>query len=297
LESEELAGMITLNLMGGLGNQAFIYALGRALEFRGQKVQYDTRLVRKGCGRIYLLDKLGLSPKIGADDGWPTIVEGSLRFKPEILEIKTDCILHGYWQSEKYFADIRGVLLKEIFNRMEVSEASARVAQQITDAGERSCFIHVRRTDNLRPVGLTVHGLLNDPKCRYYQNAIPLMREKVPGVRFFVFSDDPEWIRENMNDADMQIVGHNLMSGFLNERLDITDREGGTENEDLWLMSLCHHAICANSTFAWWGAWLNAHECEEPRNRFVFAPDPWFESKELDSRDILPERWTKVPIL
>lgn len=279
-----------------LGNQIFQYALGRALEFRGQEVQFDTRLVRKGCGRIYLLDKLGLRPKIGFPDtpGIPTIAEGSLRFNPKILDVKTDCILYGYWQCEKYFEDIRGVLLKEIFDHTTPGFRTSNVAREIYAYGARSCFVHIRRTDNLRPAGLTVHGLLNDPANKYYERAIQMVREKVPGAHFFVFSDDPEWIREKFSRPDFTTVTHNLMSGYLTERLDIADREGGTEHEDLWLMSLCHHAIIANSTFSWWGAWLNPAELVTPR--VILTPKPWFNSTELDSTDIIPERWIKVPI-
>lgn len=262
-------------------------------------MQYDPRLVRKGCGRIYLLDKVGIIPVLGSGEGLQVVYEGSLRFKPEILNVKTNCVLHGYWQSEKYFQEIQGIIRQEVFNQIQLSARTRLCASLIGGTfsqDDKSCFIHIRRSDCLRPAGISVHGLINEAGCKYYERTIAYMREKIPGIRFFVFSDDPEWIKENMTDPDMTVVTHNTWSGYTDATNEVHDREGGTEHEDLWLMSLCRHAIIANSSFSWWGAWLNKREGEGPYERIVLAPEPWFNATNLDSTDIIPERWRKIAV-
>jgi hypothetical protein len=109
-------------------------------------------------------------------------------------------------------------------------------------------------------------------------------------VHFFVFSDDPAWTHANMTEGDMTVVGHNAMSATFDDQGVLTKHGRGRECEDLWLMSLCRHGIMANSTFSWWGAWLNRWQ----ENRVVVAPDPWFATQDADSTDILPDRWLKI---
>jgi hypothetical protein len=286
--------MVGIVLKGGLGNQLFQYALGCAFEHRGKKVVYNNSLLQPGRGRLYLLDKLGLDLHINNEFWGPTpiVEEKSLRYNPDIFMFD-ECILNGFWQCERYFLDVQDEI-RAVVNGMRGSSQTIAVGRQIVDAGEKSCFIHVRRTDNLRPEAIKVHGLISADDCHYYERAIYLMREKVPGVHFFSFSDDPLWLRENgCWDPDVvTVVDHNTMSGYTDHKHEIHDQEGGTEHEDLWLMSLCHHAIIANSSFSWWGAWLNPKQ----EDRIVIAPDPWFATKDLDSTDIIPDRWTRVKI-
>jgi hypothetical protein len=285
--------MVTLRLLGGLGNQLFIYALGRALEHRGQQVRFDTTLLDNQTERVYLLDRLGIELNLCKGTLGDTIVEGGLRFKPWILDVAEDHTLEGYWQSEKYLLEVQDQIRREMFKPpWMASEESNAVALKIGRHNLTSCFIHVRRTDNLRPAGLAIHGLTSAENALYYQRAILLMREKVPGVKFFAFSDDPDWIHKAfMRTPDVTVVDCNPMSGTYENGV-LLKNDQGSEAEDLWLMSLCRHGITANSSFSWWAAWLNQNQNE----RVVIAPDPWFASKELDSTDIVPDRWTKVAV-
>ena len=291
--------MITIALMGGLGNQLFEYALGRAIEFRGERVQYDTSLLDNDRGRKYMLNQLGLINHrltSGAESLYGArLDEGSMRFRPQILELKGNHYLRGFWQSEKYFENIAGVLRREMPALHNLSLKGLLVEKQIKAAGERSCFIHVRRSDNLRADGLAVHGLTSAEESHYYYRAISIMAVKVPDVKFFAFSDEPKWLHQMWGHcARITIVDHNPPSFTVTASHDLIRHDEGREVEDLYLMSLCHNAIIANSTFSWWGAWLNQHEDERPYPRVVIAPEPWFATDQLDATDIIPNRWIRT---
>lgn len=301
--------VITIPLMGGLGNQLFEWALGQAFAHRGNEVQYDTALFDGDPGRRYMLDQLGLDLKLSHHGGSGQIIqEGSMRYKPGLLDmfspsfvrtdvdgkqisLKDDATLIGYWQCEKYFAELDDCI-RDMLDDPEATEQTHDVAATILDIEEHSCFVHVRRTDNLRPAGITVHGLLCHEGYQYYERSMNWMRDRVPGVHFFVFSDDAEWCRKNFVAPDITVVHHNAPSFTVDAGHDIHWKAGGREVEDLWLMSLCRHAIIANSSFSWWGAWLG----DAAPNRLVIAPEPWFAAKNLDSADICPERWMKIGI-
>jgi hypothetical protein len=113
----------------------------------------------------------------------------------------------------------------------------------------------------------------------YYQKAIQRIQDSAH-PKFFVFSDDPDWCRETF-PKDFTIVGHNKPGN---------GQSTGAENEDLWLMKLCRHAIIANSAFSWWGAWLG----DTQKGRMVIAPKRWFANPSINSDDIVPNRWTKI---
>ena len=284
--------MITLNLMGGLGNQLFIWAFGQALVHRGYEVQYDVSRLQPGNGRIYLLDKLGLTLPIGEAKSSHIVYEKGLRFNAEYLTPPKDCTMHGFFQCEKYWEGIEDQIRGAIFEGVQLSPLTRKVASLIYEAGARSCFVHIRRTDNLRTDGLRVHGLL---PMEYFARAVGYMASLVPNAQFFVFSDDSEWILNEAGVAlfqwgkkDYRIVFHNAPSFTVDETHNLHDKPGGTEHEDLWLMSLCRNAIIANSTFSWWGAWL------QRRNSAIIAPKNWFATSELDATDIVPERWLKL---
>jgi hypothetical protein len=282
--------MISIVLKGGVGNQIFQWALGRALVHRGKNVVYDNSLLQPGRGRIYLLDKLGLELPI--KNGWnkPIIEEKSLRYNPTIFMFD-EVILNGFWQSEKYFLEVQDEIRSSVFKGVSFSEETLAVSRQIAEAGDRSCFIHVRRTDNLTERAAPVHTLLTREGCDYYDRAIRLMCEMVPSVKFFAFSDDKEWLHQMWGDfLHFVIVDHNPMSGEEQPDHEVRGDNVGRECEDLFLMSLCHHAIIANSSFSWWGAWLNTKQTD----RIVIAPEKWFATPDLDSTDIVPERWMRL---
>jgi hypothetical protein len=288
---------ILTHLSGGLGNQLFQYALGRHLALRHNvPLKLDTTWFDTDRLRSYCLTPFNITATIAsADDlrpyrlpprrhpyhrvvnylkrpfGKPRLVERQFRFDPSVLEALPPVFLHGYWQSPHYFADIDDIIRSEITIKDPPDPDNADIADQIRQS--RAVSIHVRRTDYVtsRKTNRT-HGTCD---LAYYANAVRHVQKHVTSPRFFVFSDDPQWTRDNLAfDWDAVFVTHNR-----------TDRH----HEDLRLMSLCRHHITANSSFSWWGAWLGMHP-----DQIVIAPKKWFNSPRYDDRDLVPEHWLRV---
>ena len=191
--------MITIRLCGGLGNQLFQWALGVALGARGNQIQFDTTLLDFDPGRRYLLGDLGMKLKLTNENLPVTVQEKSLRFDPAILDLRGNHVLNGYWQSEKYFEKEANYIRQTVFSRMDQSVETARVAMNIKNFGERSCFVHVRRSDNARPdhVGGLYDGLTEADVAPYYLRAFAEINRRVPEVHYFMFSDDAAWCADN----------------------------------------------------------------------------------------------------
>jgi hypothetical protein len=269
--------VITINLMGGTGNQLFQWALGRALEARGQEVQFNRGILDSGGSRRYMLGDFGMKLNlVNTPETGQIVWEGSHKFRPEILDLKGDYSLHGYWQCEKYFEEIGDRIRDEVFKNIQIGKFTRLLGYKIKVYD--SCFIHVRRSDNLSKRALEFHGLTG---LDYFEKAI----YQSPLYEFFVFSDDPEWCKNQTLFQNMTVISHNGWSGSSDPNGRITRRDGGRECEDLYLMSLCKHAIIANSSFSWWGAWLREEQ------GIVIAPKAWFVSADSD---IVPERWIRA---
>lgn len=289
--------MITMKVTGGLGNQLFQYATGRAIELQQhQEVVYDISPLDSDPQRCYLLDRLGLRLKTVRDNyvGGIVVSDPDLRFRPQVMSLRGDVILSGFWQCERYFEGVQQVIRAEVFRGMPlVTDASQEMANQIRGHAE-SCFVHIRRTDNTHPQHTAVHGLLD--RSDYYSRAIDLINRSIEEPHYFVFSDDPAWLHENWKFKNSTIVDCNPTSGTPRGDGELVKGFIGRENEDLWLMSLCRHGIVANSTFSWWGAWLNP--IERAYERLIIAPKQqgWFNASQtrLDSSDIIPSRWTRL---
>ena len=299
--------MIVVGLMGGLGNQLFQYAAGRRLslildtELRLDLSFLHQRNVPGLTYRPYLLDAFNIEgrPIEGEEleaflakgtSGWKLtlndlamktvghhpfrnrrkFVERDRNFEPEVLALPDDRYLNGYFQSERYFQDIRGTLLKELSIKMDMDQKNREMAMRI---GENvSVGIHVRRGDYYsNPNAKAVHAVdLSD----YYRRAVPFIKERVGNCHFFVFSDEPEWAMDNLDLGKECTV------------VDVNTPEQPVQ--DLRLMSLCQHFIIANSSFSWWGAWLSQNP-----DKIIIAPKRWF----LDDRNVkdrCPEEWIRI---
>lgn len=284
--------MIITRLIGGLGNQLFQYALGRRLAYRhGVPLKLDITGFETYTLHKYSLHNFALEAAIAsAQDLEPYrstpvrrilrrlnrfipvqrrwwVVEPHIRFAREILDAGPNVYLNGYWQSEKYFADIAPLLRNEIRVTVPLEGRDAEVAHSINHGP--SAAVHVRRGDYINN---STHGLCSTV---YYEEAMRRVEEHAPDVRFFVFSDDARWAREAFGHLERAtVVGHN----------------GADKNyEDFRLMSLCRHHIIANSTFSWWAAWLSSHP-----EKMVVAPRIWFQDSVFDSRDVVPESWVRI---
>lgn len=282
----------TVELSGGLGNQMFQYALGRSLSLRhGANLLLDTRLVDADPQRSFALSQfhivgeaanlpplrkrgrweararrlLGRLPIYGAQR------ERAFPFNPRVLELRPPVRLVGYWQTERYFADVEPILRGDFQLAIPLAASTGKLAELI---GERNAVsVHVRRGDYVtNPVANAYHGTCSP---EWYAKAKLALEERVTRPAYVLFSDDPDWVRKNLPE-----FGDAL---FVDPEADRSDAE------DQYLMSLCRHHIIANSSFSWWGAWLNARA-----DKVVIAPKVWFLHKGSDTRDLIPGGWTKL---
>lgn len=178
--------------------------------------------------------------------------------------------LRGFWQTYKYMNAINDRLLAD-FTFVPFSDSrNIETAKEIMSS--ESVSIHVRRGDYLKPRIRIVSG--NICTTEYYNEAISIIKEKVANPRFFVFSNDIEWVKQNLDIPEAVYVNNN-----------------NNENSfrDMQLMSLCKHNIIANSSFSWWGAWLNRNS-----GKVVIAPKKWFHNESVCSADLIPDNWYKA---
>ncbi len=291
--------MIGIDLQGGLGNQLFQYAAGLAVAQRNDgRLLLNMRLLRRDPKRRLTLDAYPIRAQVvdssllrppsrlqrwAANAGW---LSGSLRqfpfnapmfeesdiigcWDPRVETLHSPVILRGYFQSERYFSTISANLRTELVPLRKPCEAFLRWQSDIREAGPASASLHVRRGDYASdPAVLAFHGLLGP---EYYGPALARLRSSVPGLRLFVFTDDPA--------AAASLLPPELAATFVSG-------QGLSDIDELTLMSHCRHHIIANSSFSWWGAWLG-----HPAG-LTIAPRRWF-AKPSDAaiRDRFPEHW------
>jgi hypothetical protein len=287
--------MIITRLQGGLGNQMFQYAAGLALAAaRTAQLKLDLTLfdVRDGrTARRYALDcfrvsaarttpeelealqsKRPLAARISQRlDPRAAARERHFHYDPEVARLPDDSCLEGYWQSERYFEHAAARVRQEFTFAREPSGRNAELARELAACAAVS--VHVRRGDYVSdPATRAAHGLCS---LDYYRCATAYVAARVREPVFVWFSDDPDWTRAHLDLGPAAIVvDHNAA------------HDGA---EDMRLMSLCRHHVIANSTFSWWGAWLNA----DP-HKIVIAPERWFPDRARDTRDLLPRRWVTL---
>ncbi len=299
--------MIVVELAGGLGNQMFEYALGRHLAIlNGCDLKLDlsrlkrdplrdyslncfnivenfaqdceVRVLKYGSAKLVpflffqfvskILGKLNINSPFKSPN---YVSERSANFSSEILELKGNVFLSGYWQTEKYFSSIRKILMDEFSFKAPPDADNLQLIERIRAGNAVS--VHIRRGDYIS--NPSIRSLYCCCDEAYYQRAIAEIVPRVSDPHFFVFSDDPEWVSENFaTPGKMTVVNLN---------------KGDRCFEDMRLMSLCQHNIIANSSFSWWGAWLN----ENP-GKVVIAPKNWFNSEKLETEDLIPETWLKL---
>ena len=249
---------ITIQLKGGMGNQMFQYAIGRAQALRlGVDLKLDTQYYENREGNDwympYSLDQwVGVCAERTTQPEGRVIDRDEVHYDPDLDKEVTDgCHLKGYWQSEKYFSNISSILRDEFVPWRTPS--TIELANSIKAEGDRSVSISIRRSN------YTLLGV--DLPMSYYLAGVERIVASVPDAHFFIFSDDGAWVKENLKLPYPTTVS----------RSHVYDQKKGTgcEAQDVWLMSLCKHAIVANSTFSWWGAWLN------PNKGTVICPKIW----------------------
>ncbi len=273
--------MITVNIKGGLGNQMFQYACGRALALKNNDSLRFTRSENTGdITRPFSLTAFDIKGEVVAEKSVPSYLrilsklrqkvtrEFYVNFQPSILNKKGDVYLDGYFQSEKYFIDYADVIRQDFSLKGPLGETADSIAAQIR-SGANPISLHVRRGDYLKEPDFK--GIANE---EYYANAVKHVTEKVNHPQFFIFSDDIGWCKDNLSlPADSVFVSNSDLKDY----------------EELVLMSLCKHHIIANSSFSWWGAWLGLNP-----EKIVVAPKRWSNNHENWYRDIIPTTWTRL---
>jgi len=275
----------------------FQYAVGRSLslrlqtEFKLDISEFDGYSLHQG----FELDRVfGINTHLAAEReirellGWQSVpliqrlvarlapggrlgrmvCEPHYHYWPGIRNISGDCYLSGYWQSGEYFSEIEAVIRKDFSFKSFTDDKNRKLADKIQSV--HSVSLHVRRGDYVASAKTNaMHGTCS---LDYYRQAIDYINRYVEGVYFFVFSDDIPWVKENlMIPRGCQFVYHN---------------QGQNSFRDMQLMSLCKHHIIANSTFSWWGAWLDAE-----KTKVVIAPERWFGHDNYSTKNLYPSGW------
>lgn len=289
--------MIIVNIAGGLGNQMFQFAFGQSLEaISGTQVRYTIDTYNRQIAHNgFELDRVfGLKVPIASNMDLRAQV-GYLRAQPEIRRLfakysifdsvagdgfvaeRQDTLkrfqdrklpstgyFHGYWQSEKYFIAIRDHIRK-------CFSFEDRKSNILVDDNYTNISLHVRRGDYLNKN--SIHSTCD---VEYFVRALDCIENSLEKTRIYIFSDDLDWAVRALSG-----LHHNIH--FVSEHY-------GTESfKDMFLMSQCDHHIISNSSFSWWGAWLNV----SPTKRVV-APRRWFANQSIDIRDMLPKSWITV---
>jgi hypothetical protein len=228
--------------------------------------------VRRLLGwRGYRLARRVLRRKVAvALRGEKFVMEPHFDYWPGISSVARESYLAGCWQSEKYFRNIEAVIRRDFSFKTPLTGLNAEWASRIADS--TSISLHVRRGDYVaNPKALAVHGLCGPD---YYHLAADRFVRELPAPEFFIFSDDIAWVREHLQIAQPCHY--------------IDNNKGADSYNDMHLMSLCRHHIIANSSFSWWGAWLN------PRtDKKVIAPRRWF-ANGRPVHDLIPAGWVTL---
>lgn len=304
--------MIISQLSGGLGNQMFQYAAGRALaalhntEFKIDNSWFEN-IPLNDTPRRYELDIFNITVPAATPKELKFFKKGSpfkfiqtlhkmlrllglghrkiyherhYQFDPKLFKLAPPLYLEGYFQSYLYFKDIDQIIRKEFTLKSPLPNAAQKIAELMKKS--ESVCLHIRRGDYVTLKSANqFHGTCSPD---YYHRAINIIMEKMQNdpqklgnLNFFIFSDDTNWVKQNI-----KIPGPAKNIHYVSEL-------GFYNYEELALMSYCKHNVIANSSFSWWGAWLNNNP-----NKTVIAPKHWFNDQRINTNDLIPQDWTRI---
>ena len=306
--------MVIVRLMGGMGNQMFQYAMARTLAYKhGTQLFIDNSLcpeternnssgltlrpygldVFNVQGQILTGEKFFKTIKIRKENklrriaaiklcqivnmffsSWRVCIteRKDVSYDYSLLSLPDDIILQGYFPSYKYFIETEDIIRQDFIFKPEPDKENKTVISSISACN--SVSVHFRLGDYVSNDKTNdKFGICN---MSYYKNAIEYINKKVKEPRFFIFTNDPEYVKSNLKI--------NYPSVY------ITHNSGCKNYEDMRLMSLCKHNIIANSSFSWWAAWLN----ENP-DKIVISPSPAFNEEVLTDMDYYPDDWILLP--
>lgn len=289
--------MKIVNILGGLGNQMFEYAMYLAL--KDAHPQEEIKVCTRSFGGYGLHNGLEIQRIFGVElpeaslweltkvaypifnyKAWQvmnhylpnrksmTMGTTAIPFDYSQVTREDNAFYDGYWQNEGNFKHVRNKILNAYTFPEFADERNVELAERLNSAISVSC--HVRRGDYLKEPNMCV--------CTpsYYARALTLMNERVNPKLYVIFSDDIQWCKENL-------------SGLIGDRevVFVDWNKGEDSFRDLHLMTLCKHNIIANSSFSWWGAWLNQNE-----DKVVIAPEVWMNKPIVN--DPICSDWIRV---
>jgi len=205
---------------------------------------------------------------IGLYDHKRYIRERAFSSAKDVKRSEEDVYLDGYWHGEKCFKDFEEKIRGDFTLRDAISEEAKTVVDAIQHT-DNSVALHIRRGDYVKSLKTRLfHGICS---LEYYERAVEYMRSKIGEIKLFVFSDDIEWAK-----------GQSLFNGA-----NFVSKPDIKDYEELVIMSVCKHNIIANSSFSWWGSWLNKNP-----GKIIIAPRRWFNLKK--EGDLVPSSWIRV---
>ena len=296
--------MIVVKLMGGLGNQMFQYALGKSLAMRYPKALFfddsffnkhndfadipkrelqlnhfnfdweviDSDTLRKfyhpNPFQKHILNKIKKFSKT-------VYIENGLQFHNDVLNVGSATVFDGYWQNERYFSEFEELIRQDFIFKTLPNYASLEIKADIVKK-DNSVSVHVRRGDYISSD--KINALYGTCSLDYFYKAMNMMEVKLKDPHFYFFSDDTDWVEKNLqiNYPRSTIISHN---------------KGIDSWQDMMLMSSCENHVISNSSFSWWGAWLN------PRlDKIIIAPYKWFNDEGLNTQSqyIVPKSWIRI---
>ena len=292
--------MIVSHILGGIGNQMFQYATGRALS-QASDQHFSVDLKDFSNYRLHNGYELNRVFNVNVEYADEQVVKDMLKWRSNNLAMKVlrrsqfeclrgdafvvepffnywaglkkrtgDSYLFGYWQSELYFKLFENIIRQDFSFRHPLKGENSTLAEAIKNT--QSISIHVRRGDYINDA--KSGAVMEVCSLDYYRKAINYIAERVNSPVFYIFSDDIKWVKQALEiKFPCTFVGHNI---------------GQESYRDMQLMSLCQHNIMANSSFSWWGAWLNSNE-----DKLIVAPKNWFRNG-TDDKDLIPEKWGRL---
>ena len=290
--------MIVMKIHGGIGNQMFQYALGRHLALRHKTellldVSFYQKENKRHTTRAFQLDLFNTELLFATERDLKQLLglpflrvlnrqlnrfginllsnyysEKAHHFRNEVLSLKDNTYLEGYWQTPQYFEEIEVIIRKDFVFKEAVNTINTGLAQQIQ--ATQSVAIHIRRGDYLNN---SLHDVFD---MNYVEKGMALMQNLLGDkIHLFIFSDDLPWCRENLNT--------------LYPHMSRAYCDGGNSKEDLQLMSMCKHFMIANSSFSWWAAYLSNNI-----DKIVVAPKKWFNDESINASDLIPQNWIRI---
>lgn len=292
--------MIIVKLMGGMGNQMFQYAAARYLAWRHNTVlKLDISFLegdqQGNTTRKFELDHFSITAEKTSRwenvamsgrgrSGLETVIarviqkvagysgyrEKWYHFDPSLLMLPDNVYLEGYWQTERYFTEISNIIRKEFTVNTPLTGKNQELSDEIRAVN--AVAMHIRRGDYVTNEKISAKHCVCD--LEYYLRAEDRIAQAVEDPCFYLFSDDPEWVADNLKlNHPVRYVSNNISLAC----------------EDLRLMSLCKYHVIANSSFSWWGAWLSVSP-----DKLVIAPVRWFNDPSINTGDLIPRNWVRL---